>query len=134
MVATCIGEEGLDIGEVDLIVCFDAQNSPTRMVQRMGRTGRKRDGRCGKTFLPFSLFLFLFFFFFQILVVLVTEGSEENAFKNSRSKGKSITRNIMAATSFALYGDCPRMVNTQDNSPICFYLMSLFIGTEGDKT
>ena len=25
MVATCIGEEGLDIGEVDLIVCFDPQ-------------------------------------------------------------------------------------------------------------
>ena len=129
--ATCIGEEGLDIGEVDLIVCFDAQNSPTRMVQRMGRTGRKRDGRCGKTFLSPP---FVDIYFFQILVVLVTEGSEENAFKNSRSKGKSITRNIMAATSFALYGDCPRMVNTQDNSPICFYLMSLFIGTEGDKT
>ena len=49
LVATCIGEEGLDIGEVDLIICFDAQNSPTRMVQRMGRTGRKRDGRCGMT-------------------------------------------------------------------------------------
>jgi Fanconi anemia group M protein len=45
LVATCIGEEGLDIGEVDLIVCFDAQNSPVRMIQRMGRTGRKRAGR-----------------------------------------------------------------------------------------
>jgi superfamily II DNA/RNA helicase len=49
LVSTCIGEEGLDIGEVDLIICFDAQASPTRMVQRMGRTGRKRDGRCGTT-------------------------------------------------------------------------------------
>lgn len=47
LVSTCIGEEGLDIGEVDLIICFDAQSSPTRMIQRMGRTGRKRDGRCG---------------------------------------------------------------------------------------
>jgi ERCC4-related helicase len=27
LVATCIGEEGLDIGEVDLIICFDAQVS-----------------------------------------------------------------------------------------------------------
>ncbi len=45
IVATCVGEEGLDIGEVDLIICYDAPKSPVRMVQRMGRTGRKRDGR-----------------------------------------------------------------------------------------
>ena len=45
LVATCIGEEGLDIGEVDLIVCYDVTN-PTAMVQRMGRTGRKRQGYC----------------------------------------------------------------------------------------
>jgi hypothetical protein len=32
LVATCIGEEGLDIGEVDLIVCYDAQKTPIRMV------------------------------------------------------------------------------------------------------
>ena len=31
--------------QVDLIVCFDALGSPVRMVQRMGRTGRKRHGR-----------------------------------------------------------------------------------------
>ena len=43
--STCVGEEGLDIGEVDLIVCFDAQKNPIRLVQRMGRTGRKRQGR-----------------------------------------------------------------------------------------
>lgn len=30
--ATCIGEEGLDIGEVDLIICYDAQKTPIRMV------------------------------------------------------------------------------------------------------
>lgn len=44
LVATSIGEEGLDIGEVDLIVCYDASSSPIRMLQRMGRTGRKRKG------------------------------------------------------------------------------------------
>ncbi|KAL4967959.1 3'-5' DNA helicase [Aspergillus stella-maris] len=42
IVATSIGEEGLDIGEVDLIVCYDSSASPIRMLQRMGRTGRKR--------------------------------------------------------------------------------------------
>ncbi|KAH8675678.1 hypothetical protein BX600DRAFT_432241 [Xylariales sp. PMI_506] len=45
LVATSIGEEGLDIGQVDLIVCYDASASPIRMLQRMGRTGRKRAGR-----------------------------------------------------------------------------------------
>ncbi|MCE3051910.1 hypothetical protein HAX54_051179, partial [Datura stramonium] len=45
IVATSIGEEGLDIMEVDLVVCFDANISPLRMIQRMGRTGRKHEGR-----------------------------------------------------------------------------------------
>ena len=54
--STCVGEEGLDIGEVDLIICFDAHKSPIRLVQRMGRTGRKRSGR---------------------IVVIVGEGKEE---------------------------------------------------------
>lgn len=45
MVATSIGEEGLDIIEVDLVICFDANVSPLRMIQRMGRTGRKNEGR-----------------------------------------------------------------------------------------
>jgi ATP-dependent DNA helicase MPH1 len=32
MVCTSIGEEGLDIGEIDVIVCYDAQKTPIRMV------------------------------------------------------------------------------------------------------
>ena len=56
LVSTCVGEEGLDIGDVDLIICFDAHKSPIRLIQRMGRTGRKREGR---------------------VVMLVTEGKEE---------------------------------------------------------
>ncbi|KAJ2962042.1 hypothetical protein NQZ79_g2805 [Umbelopsis isabellina] len=46
LVSTSIGEEGLDIGEVDLIICYDSQSSPIRMIQRLGRTGRKRKGKC----------------------------------------------------------------------------------------
>lgn len=45
IVATSIGEEGLDIIEVDLVICFDANISALRMIQRMGRTGRKSKGR-----------------------------------------------------------------------------------------
>ncbi|KAI9206276.1 P-loop containing nucleoside triphosphate hydrolase protein [Polychytrium aggregatum] len=73
LVATCIGEEGLDIGDVDLIVCFDVQSSPIRMLQRMGRTGRKRDGR---------------------IVVLMSEGHEQNAFKLSQNKYKAMQKLI----------------------------------------
>lgn len=32
IVSTSIGEEGLDIGEVDIIVCYDAQKAAIRMV------------------------------------------------------------------------------------------------------
>lgn len=32
LVATCIAEEGLDIGEVDLIICYDSGFSPIRMI------------------------------------------------------------------------------------------------------
>jgi Fanconi anemia group M protein len=40
-----VGEEGLDIGDVDLIISYDCLASPVRMVQRLGRTGRAGKGR-----------------------------------------------------------------------------------------
>jgi len=45
LVATSIGEEGLDIPEVDLVVFYEAIPSEIRSIQRKGRTGRKREGR-----------------------------------------------------------------------------------------
>jgi ATP-dependent DNA helicase MPH1 len=45
LISTSVGEEGLDIGEVDLIICYDSKSSPIRLLQRMGRTGRKREGK-----------------------------------------------------------------------------------------
>ena len=47
LLSTSVGEEGLDIGSVGLIVMYDAVSSITRLVQRMGRTGRKSDGKVG---------------------------------------------------------------------------------------
>lgn len=46
LIATSVAEEGLDIGEVDLIICLEANKSPIKFVQRLGRTGRKRSGKC----------------------------------------------------------------------------------------
>lgn len=44
LVATSIGEEGLDIPEVDLVVFFEPVSSPLRKIQRAGRTGRQTTG------------------------------------------------------------------------------------------
>lgn len=51
LIATCVAEEGIDVGEVDFIVCFDVNNkNPIRFVQRIGRTGRKRQGKVCLTY------------------------------------------------------------------------------------
>lgn len=61
IVATSIGEEGLDIMEVDLVICFDANVSPLRMIQRMGRTGRKNNGRVDILYLCWFMHFWLIF-------------------------------------------------------------------------
>ncbi|KAM9354495.1 Fanconi anemia group M protein [Pholidichthys leucotaenia] len=90
LVSTCVGEEGLDIGEVDLIVCFDAQKNPTRLVQRMGRTGRKRQGR---------------------IVVILAEGREERTYNQSQSNKRSVYKSVTGNKSgFHMYPNSPRML------------------------
>ena len=45
LVATSVGEEGLDIEEVDLVVFYEPVPSEIRSIQRRGRTGRTRPGK-----------------------------------------------------------------------------------------
>ncbi|RNJ76464.1 MAG: DEAD/DEAH box helicase [Nitrosopumilus sp. D6] len=45
MIATRVGEEGLDIAEVNQVIFYDNVPSSIRFVQRRGRTGRKSTGR-----------------------------------------------------------------------------------------
>ncbi|XP_058695831.1 Fanconi anemia group M protein isoform X2 [Poecile atricapillus] len=89
LVSTCVGEEGLDIGEVDLIVCFDAQRSPVRLVQRMGRTGRRRHGR---------------------IVVILAQGREERTYNQSQCNKRSIHKAISGNKTLHFYQHSPRMV------------------------
>lgn len=44
LVSTQVGEEGLDIPEVDLVVFYEPVPSDIRMIQRRGRTGRSKEG------------------------------------------------------------------------------------------
>ncbi|MBR9698982.1 DEAD/DEAH box helicase [Candidatus Woesearchaeota archaeon] len=45
LVATSVGEEGLDIPRVDLVIFFEPIPSAIRHIQRRGRTGRQEKGR-----------------------------------------------------------------------------------------
>ena len=45
LIATQVGEEGLDIAECRLVVFYDNVPSAVRFVQRRGRTGRREPGR-----------------------------------------------------------------------------------------
>jgi Fanconi anemia group M protein len=45
LVATNVGEEGLDISECNLVVFYDSVPSAIRRIQRAGRTGRQAPGR-----------------------------------------------------------------------------------------
>ena len=59
LVATSVGEEGLDIPSTDLVVFYEAVPSEIRAIQRKGRTGRGREGR---------------------IVVLITKGTRDEAY------------------------------------------------------
>ncbi|KAL5968667.1 Fanconi anemia group M protein [Taenia solium] len=92
LISTCIGEEGLDVGQVDLIVCFDAPRSPARLIQRLGRTGRKRSGR---------------------VVVLLTQGREQANFALSMARSNTVHDALLqgqAAQKLIFYPHNPRMV------------------------
>ena len=45
LLSTSVAEEGIDIPAVDLVILYEPVPSEVRMIQRRGRTGRKRTGR-----------------------------------------------------------------------------------------
>jgi len=59
LVATSIGEEGLDIPSTDLVIFYEAVPSEIRTIQRKGRTGRARKGK---------------------IVVLITKGTRDEVY------------------------------------------------------
>ena len=97
LVATSIGEEGLDIGEIDLIVCYDASASPVRMLQRMGRTGRKRAGN---------------------IVVTLMRGKEEKSFEQAKDSYEKMQQMIAAGTRFNFHDEISPRIVPQDIQPM----------------
>ncbi|KAJ3718264.1 hypothetical protein C8R42DRAFT_675520 [Lentinula raphanica] len=89
LVATSIGEEGLDIGEVDLAVCYDTQKTPIRMLQRLGRTGRKRSGH---------------------VHVLLADGREELNFDKAQSSYEDVQASIIYGSHLEFYADVERLL------------------------
>ena len=76
IVATSIGEEGLDIPKVDLVVFYEPIPSAIRSIQRRGRTGRQDKGR---------------------VIILMTKGTRDEAYKwVAHHKEKKMYRNLLS--------------------------------------
>ncbi|PNS20925.1 hypothetical protein CAC42_2856 [Sphaceloma murrayae] len=97
LVATSIGEEGLDIGEVDLIICYDANASPIRMLQRMGRTGRKRAGK---------------------IVLLLMKEKEVDDFEKSKDNYEKMQGLIANGAHFKYHDDRSPRILPNDIKPV----------------
>ncbi|KAG5673171.1 hypothetical protein PVAND_003239 [Polypedilum vanderplanki] len=91
LICTCVAEEGLDIGEVDLVICFDiGSKNSTRFVQRIGRTARKRSGK---------------------VIVLATEGRELDMIKELVATKDSMNKSISRSKDISKYFyTSPRLV------------------------
>ncbi|HLC38311.1 MAG TPA: helicase-related protein, partial [Candidatus Norongarragalinales archaeon] len=74
LIATSIGEEGLDIPAVDMVVFYEAVPSEIRLIQRRGRAGRMKIGSA---------------------IVLVTKGTKDEAYLwLSRNKEKKMIEHL----------------------------------------
>jgi len=72
LVSTSVAEEGLDIGECELVVFYDSVPSAIRLIQRKGRTGRRREGK---------------------VVMLIAEGTRDEAYRwASKMKSQKMKR------------------------------------------
>ncbi len=74
VVATCVGEEGLDIEDTDLVIFYEPVPSAIRSIQRRGRTGRSSIGR---------------------VVIFITRGTkDETSVYSSTRKEKAMRKNL----------------------------------------
>ncbi len=90
LVATSVGEEGLDIPKVDLVVFYEPIPSAIRHIQRRGRTGRQEKGR---------------------VIILMTENTRDEGYRwSAHHKEKRMYRNLFSLKSKLTLKD-----HSQDN-------------------
>ena len=78
LVSSSIGEEGLHVPDVDLVVFYEAVPSEIRYIQRRGRTGRTTEGR---------------------VVILLAEGTVDEAYYYSTLLKESRMKELVKETS-----------------------------------
>lgn len=79
LVATSVGEEGLDIPSTDLVIFYEAVPSEIRSIQRKGRTGRNSTGK---------------------IIVLVTRGTTDETYRwVSTTREKQMQKGVKAMRS-----------------------------------
>ncbi|MHA1218339.1 MAG: DEAD/DEAH box helicase [Candidatus Heimdallarchaeaceae archaeon] len=77
LISTSVAEEGLDIGECELVIFYDAVPSAIRLIQRKGRTGRRKEGK---------------------VIMLIAEGTRDEAYmwaaKRQAQKMKKLVKRL----------------------------------------
>ncbi|WWC65008.1 uncharacterized protein I303_107622 [Kwoniella dejecticola CBS 10117] len=96
LVSTSIGEEGLDIGEVDFVIIYDMPKQSIKLLQRIGRTGRKRDGK---------------------VHVLMSENREDMNWETAQQTHRDIQEEILHSRNLELFEDVEPLL--PDKFPEC---------------
>lgn len=82
LISTSVGEEGLDIPKVDIVIFYEPIPSAIRAIQRRGRTGRQEKGR---------------------VMILMTKGTRDEGFQwSSHYKEKRMQRVIKGMQSMVM--------------------------------
>jgi len=76
LIATSVGEEGLDVPSTDMVIFYEAVPSEIRSIQRKGRTGRSAAGR---------------------VVVLVSKGTSDEVFRHVSQAKETMMHKSMKA-------------------------------------
>ncbi len=84
LIATSVGEEGLDVPSTDLVIFYESVPSEVRSIQRKGRTGRHGSGT---------------------IYVLITKGTTDETFTHvSRVREKAMAKGIRSLSATAASG------------------------------
>ena len=94
LISTSIAEEGLDIGDVNLIICYDfISSSPIKLIQRFGRTGRKKNGN---------------------VILLLMKGEEKSKYFNAIYRMKNLYKDLEKINNYFL--NCEKLNYDDDKN------------------